>query len=288
MYELVITSTLLLHYCREVLADEQVLSQTKDDLRNKLEADPQLPDCVQHREQLHIVILNTKCDIQMWAQRLARLQELNLNLKPVYEHEQLQGRFNPQAFPLEASMSLHTSVSAGRMSSKMSSGMSLGSGGSRSPSPTNRTPVARTTPTLTPSRSKASARNTGGFPSPTSSAYVPGHPHGQGQSQSQVVVPLALRPADLEELFERDPTLAVALSSLRGKESTILATLPDEAQNKAKAAAAAGGGGGGGKGGGVPPKADAFQKNSVAERDQNMTAWVTLKVLGSTNVLEKI
>lgn len=241
--------------CRDVLADEQMLSRTKEDLRSRLEADPQLPECIQQREQLHIDILNTKCDIQMWSHRLHQLQDLHVNIKPVYEHE-LQGRFNPQTFPLEASLSLHSSVC--KLSSKISSGMSVGSGGSRSLSPVNRTPTCRTP--ATPTRNKSSAKDTATGGSPLSS-----YASGQLPPNPQTVA-MALRPADLEELIALDPTLAVALEPLRGKESAILATLPDEAaQKRAKAAT------------GLPPKPDAF-KNTLNERDQNMTAWVTLKV----------
>jgi len=91
------------------LADEAQLVKERKELTSKLETEPRVPQCEHLREQLHIQILDTKCDVTMWTQRLNKLRDLNLNLKPVYDIEQ-DGRFNPLTFPLEASQSLYSIV----------------------------------------------------------------------------------------------------------------------------------------------------------------------------------
>jgi hypothetical protein len=66
---------------------------------------------------------------------------------------------------------------------------------------------------------------------------------------------MALKPFEIEELIERDPSLGAALAPLRGKEAQLMATVADEDPKKTKSTS-------------VEP----------AARDQNMIAWVTLKV----------
>jgi hypothetical protein len=310
---------LLLSY-REVQAAERTLNDKRASLRAQLEADPRTPACVQTREELHVEILNTRCDVVLWTQRLAQLQDLHVNLKPVYEYEQA-GRFNPKTFPLEASASLYSSVgrdshsrTRGRLSSEASVGSRLSEasqsfphreGGSRSPSPQRSqlttagtdmgagavdVGIAYSAPvSANASAAGAVSANAGGSAAERPGAALalsvhinhdePPRHHSPGASiHSQFsshhspvphtkLVPMMVKPAELEELIERDPSLGVALAPLRGKEAQLLVTLPDEHKKKQPVVAAS-----------VSSKNRAAQRQQMVERDQNMIAWITLKV----------
>jgi hypothetical protein len=306
---------------REVQAAERTLNDKRASLRAQLDADPRTPACVQTREELHVEILNTRCDVVLWTQRLAQLQDLHVNLKPVYEYEQA-GRFNPKTFPLEASASLYSSVgrdshsrARGRLSSEASVGSRLSEasqsfphreGGSRSPSPQRSqlttagtdmgagavdvgiaysAPVSANTSAaghISASGGACAAEERPGgslalsvhinhdeppqHQSPAASVHSQFSSHHSPVPHTKLV-PMMVKPAELEELIERDPSLGVALAPLRGKEAQLLVTLPDEHKKKQPVATAS-----------VSSKNRAVQRQQMVERDQNMIAWITLKV----------
>ena len=289
----------------EVEADQALLLKTKDELTGRLHAEPQVQDCIRGRDLLHEDILSSKCEVAMWHHRLSRLQELHQEIKPVYEYE-LIGRFNPQTFPLEASLSLHSSVGRNtpgalggtsshprsRVSSSahsLNSG-SLGGGLSvRADSPLAGLDISVPPPT-SPSMKRRKAND-----HPSDELSDEGSPGGGASLKSMTLAeqqrrmhtlqaPMALKQGELEELMTRDPTLAAALLPLRGHESHLLTAQPPDQSP--------GGGGGAASGGG---KSHPLHHNhkpplkgttpgapgaapAVNDRDQNMTAWITLRV----------
>lgn len=251
------------------MADEAELVRERADLQSKLEAAPRVPECEHTREQLHMQILDGKCDVTMWTNRLNKLRDLNLNLKPVYGVE-LDGRFNPLTFPLEASVSLHSAVVGSTSRTRLGShsvASPTGSLHSRSgsleredqfPHPSQ----SNSSPPQGPSSSSQGLLkglhlhiNTGGVPGySVAESHATSAPH---------MMAMALKPSDIEEMMEKDGALAAALAPLRGKESALLATLPEEAEKAKKLSAS---------------MASGSQKFDGPKRDQNMIAWVALKV----------
>lgn len=241
-------------------------------MTSKLEAEPRVPQCEHQREQLHIQILDTKCDVTMWTQRLNKLRDLNLNLKPVYDIEQ-DGRFNPLTFPLEASQSLYSIVhridSRVNTASGHSAASPTASLHSRAPSPVREVATEVGSVIANPTVSSPPVTRPGNIPGSgpgsglrvTTDSTLLGESFSESQSALSHVVSMALKPTDIAELMEVDGSLAAALAPLRGKESTLLTVLPEDEEKKvqkwtsSKSAKLAG-----------PP------------RDQNMIAWVTLKV----------
>ena len=269
----------LLNYCnklcREVLVDEARLQKICADLRARLNTEPKTPTSIQLREELYTKIMNTKCDVIMWSKRLLQLQEIDMNLKPVYEYEEL-GRFNPKTFPLEASMSLHSTVVKSASRTRTSSAHSICSQLSEH---TIRSAASNLgSRALSPTAAGAAAAAVLESSTPNNRPTFPGSPDSPLSPSADIVhydnalVPMSIKPHELEELCEGDAQLAEALAPLRGKEAQLLTTLPGEGKQKNKnkstshpstAAASAVGG---------------EQAAEVAERDQNMIAWVTLKV----------
>jgi hypothetical protein len=282
-----------------------VLDSRKEELRTKLYAEPQVEECMVKREQLHLDILHTKCEVAMWHHRLSRLHELNLEIKPVFAYEQI-GRYNPHTFPLEASISLGSSIgrdiSSAAWQSLPPTTRSLSSAGSSQCQPTSTSTssaVGRLSlaPALTieaqPSESMSPHRleHQQQVVSDDGGAAANGF-HGMSSDRSEAahnsnlrstysdkrVVPMAIKPAELEELMLRDSTLAAALSPLQGKESAILTAPPEDsakllklqkkdAPHEEK----------------IEPKkrmdATTHERDGEDARDQNMIAWITLRVI---------
>lgn len=237
----------------------------------KLEAAPRVPDCEHIREQLHIEILDTKCEVAMWNQRLNKLHELNLNLKPVFAVEQ-EGRYNPHTFPLEASQSLHSTVmrstSHGHLAVSPTNSHRSHDSRSSSPDPRGHAPLQTdSAATLSPDpvfQEAGQHRSGNSLHISTEMGREPSTAAETHATLAKAHVPMALKPSDIEDMMERDPGLAAALAPLRGKESSLLATLPDDAETLKKKAFLAS----------QSQKAAVFHP----QRDQNMIAWVTLKV----------
>jgi hypothetical protein len=258
-----------------VLADEAQLQHKRQCLKARLDAEPSTAAIAEEREQLHIQILNTRCDVIMWTQRLQRLQDLNMNLKPVYGYE-TEGRFNPRAFPLEASVSLHSSIGRGSHSrGRLSSGVSINSqhsqgsrsqDGSRSPSPLRSGAPSESFPASSPQVTFAAGTQ---LDSSSPTASVAGNSTSSSnyaELRAQMTqVPMMVKPGELEDLIERDPNLGTALAPLRGKEAQLLVSMPDETPHHKH-----------GSDGHHPE--GAHQQQVVQSRDQNMIAWITLKV----------
>mmetsp|Transcript_11175 Transcript_11175/g.18305 ORF Transcript_11175/g.18305 Transcript_11175/m.18305 type:complete len:1128 (+) Transcript_11175:120-3503(+) len=72
------------------------------------------------------------------------------------------------------------------------------------------------------------------------------------------IVSIAIKPAEIVDLMNKDPSLATALKVLRGKESTILTAPPEDAPR-------------------IEPGTDL--RTLPAGRDQNMIAWITLQIV---------
>lgn len=243
----------------------------RKDLTLSLEAEPRVPECERLREQLHIQILDTKCDVTMWTYRLNKLRDLNLNLKPVYVFEQ-EGRFNPLTFPLEASQSLYSMVhrSAGsRVHTASSHGAAspTGSFHSRDHSPERtETPHVYLHAAMPAAESHLSSgpniAHGSGLHVTTEGSLV-GDSAVESQGAVSQVVSMALKPTDIAELVEQDASLAAALAPLRGKESTLLTVMPEDEEKKELK---------------WPSTESKSAKMSGPPRDQNMIAWVTLKV----------
>lgn len=250
------------------MADEAELVKERADLHIKLETVPRVPECEHVREQLHLQILDTKCDVTMWTNRLNKLRDLNLNLKPVYGVE-MDGRFNPLTFPLEGSVSLYSAVvgSSVRMRSNSHNAVSpTASLLSHSSSP-ERDDLVNPSQSIA-SQSVAPSSNALGMFKGASLHINTGGGPGCSMAESHAsaaphLVPMALKPSDIEEMMEHDGALAAALAPLRGKESSLLATLPEDVEKAKKLSTS---------------MASTSQKFDGPKRDQNMIAWVTLKV----------
>ncbi len=244
------------------MADEAQLVKERKDLTSKLEAEPRVPQCEHLREQLHIQILDTKCDVTMWTQRLNKLRDLNLNLKPVYDIEQ-GGRFDPLTFPLEASQSLYSIVHRNDSRVNTASSHSAASPtGSRAHSP-EREIVAKDPFSLaaTPTVSSPPVTGSGLQITTATGSTLLGESVAESYSSLSHVVSMALKPTDIAELMEVDGSLAAALAPLRGKESTLLTVMPEDEEKKVK-----------------KWTSSKSAKFVAPPRDQNMIAWVTLKV----------
>jgi hypothetical protein len=283
-----------------------VLDSRKEELRTKLYAKPQVEECMVKREQLHLDILHTKCEVAMWHHRLSKLHELNLEIKPVFAYEQI-GRYNPHTFPLEASISLGSSIgrdiSSAAWQSLPPTTRSLSSAGSSRCQPTSTSTSSGVghlslAPALTieaqPSESMSPHRlehqqqvvsdddggaAANGFHGMSSDRSEAAHDSNLRSTHSDKrVVPMAIKPAELEELMLRDSTLAAALLPLQGKESAILTAPPEDTAKLLK-----------------PQKKDATYEEKIEPkkrmdattherdgedaRDQNMIAWITLRVI---------